>query len=474
METEITSRELKEIIETAYITADEIEKTPLGQIVRQTKLNGALRDLLKLDLIRFVSFLASIKGHISDREAYFLRYYFDMPSGPREVQAMRDPRFAGTNYADEIPTTLTIYMLIDKHASKIGLNLNNRFNLSASYIMLCTLLGQKFLKYNGSPDVDEFNAWKRFVDKLNNARAERLEGIATQRNNGDTPLPVTDKVADVESKEETLDALLKQLDELIGMEQVKKNVYSLINLMRIREIKKQRGLPQNDMSLHMVFMGNPGTGKTTVARLIAKIYQKLGVLSKGHLVEVDRSGLVAGYVGQTAIKVQEKISESRGGVLFIDEAYALTANRDGSDFGFEAVDTLLKGMEDYRDDFVVIVAGYPEPMAEFLESNPGLKSRFNKFIYFDDYTPDELLDIFRGMCKKAGFIVSEDTLQIVHDYFIGMYENRGTNFANGRDVRNFFEKAVVHQANRLAQYDTLSDADLITLNEVDLRNSMAE
>ena len=405
-----------------------------------------------------------------------MRYYFDMPSGPREVQAMRDPRFAGTNYADEIPTTLTIYMLIDKHASKIGLNLNNRFNLSASYIMLCTLLGQKFLKYNGSPDVDEFNAWKRFVDKLNNARAERLEGIATQRNDGDNTLPVTEKVANNESKEkeETLGVLLKQLDELIGMEQVKKDVYSLINLMRIREIKKQRGLPQNDLSLHMVFMGNPGTGKTTVARLIAKIYQKLGVLSKGHLVEVDRSGLVAGYVGQTAIKVQEKISESRGGVLFIDEAYALTANRDSSDFGFEAVDTLLKGMEDYRDDFVVIVAGYPDPMAEFLESNPGLKSRFNKFIYFDDYTPDELRSIFCGMCKKAGFSVSETALQIVHDYFIEMYKNRGTNFANGRDVRNFFEKVVVHQANRLAQYDVLSDDDLVTFTEADLQNSMAE
>ena len=470
----MTSEELKEIIETAYITADEIEKTPLGQIVRQTKLDGALRDLLKLDLIRFVSFLASIKGYISDREAYFLRYYFDMPSSPREVQAMRNPNFAGINYANEIPTTLTIYMLIDKHSSQIGLNLNNRFNLSASYIMLCALLGQKFLKHNGAPDVDEFNAWKCFIDKLNSARAERLEGLATQENDANKSLPITDKVEDHESKENTVDVLLKQLDELIGMQQVKKDVYSLINLMRIREIKKQRGFPQNDISLHMVFMGNPGTGKTTVARLIAKIYQKLGVLSKGHLVEVDRSGLVAGYVGQTAIKVQEKITEARGGVLFIDEAYSLTSNRDSSDFGFEAVDTLLKGMEDYRDDFVVIVAGYPDPMEKFLESNPGLKSRFNKFIYFDDYTPDELLAIFRGMCEKAGFIVTEDTLQIVHDYFIGMYENRGTNFANGRDVRNFFEKAVVHQANRLAQYDTLSDNDLVTLNEADLRNSIAE
>lgn len=258
------------------------------------------------------------------------------------------------------------------------------------------------------------------------------------------------------------------------MERVKHDVHSLINLMRIREIKRQRGLPQNDVSLHMVFMGNPGTGKTTVARLIAKIYQKVGVLSKGHLVEVDRSGLVAGYVGQTALKVQEKITEARGGVLFIDEAYALTANRDSSDFGYEAVDTLLKGMEDYRDDFIVIVAGYPEPMAEFLESNPGLKSRFNRFIYFDDYKPDELRSIFCGMCKKAGFTVSGAALQIAHDYFIKMYENRGTNFANGRDVRNFFEKAVVHQANRLAQYEVLSDNDLVTLNEADLQNALAE
>ena len=196
----------------------------------------------------------------------------------------------------------------------------------------------------------------------------------------------------------------------------------------------------------------------------------MGVLSKGHLVEVDRSGLVAGYVGQTAIKVQEVIQEALGGILFIDEAYSLTVNRGESDFGFEAVDTLLKGMEDHRDDLIVIVAGYPDLMNEFLNSNPGLRSRFNKFINFTDYTPLELLEIFESLCKSMGYTISEECKDCVETYFEQRYENRDINFANGRDVRNYFEMAMVNQANRLSTVSDISNEALSELELEDVQN----
>jgi len=271
-------------------------------------------------------------------------------------------------------------------------------------------------------------------------------------------------------KEESLDSLLKELNLLVGLEKVKSDVLSLINFLKIRKLREERGLKQMPLSLHLVFSGNPGTGKTTVAHLLAKIYHKLGILSKGHLIEVDRSGLVAGYIGQTAIKVQEVIQEALGGILFIDEAYSLTVNRGESDFGFEAIDTLLKGMEDHRDDLIVIVAGYPELMNEFLNSNPGLRSRFNKFINFTDYTPQELLDIFKNLCDSSGYTASTKRIECVQEYFEKKYTERDSDFANGRDVRNYFEIAIINQANRLSSIDNISDETLSKLELEDVQN----
>ena len=259
---------------------------------------------------------------------------------------------------------------------------------------------------------------------------------------------------------------LEELGELIGLDNIKKDVRELAAFAKIQKLRKEQGIKTVPVSLHLVFTGNPGTGKTTVARILAKIYRKIGVLSKGQLVETDRSGLVAGYVGQTAIKTQEMIDKAIGGVLFIDEAYALSQKDDA--FGEEAINTVLKAMEDHRDDLIVIVAGYTEPMEKFIASNPGLKSRFNKYIDFPDYTIDELEAIFELNCRKYDYRIDDEIKKHIRGMLVQKKLASQENFANAREVRNLFEEIITNQARRLAETDS-PDADaMMTILPEDL------
>ena len=264
---------------------------------------------------------------------------------------------------------------------------------------------------------------------------------------------------------EKIEDLLAELDSYVGMDAIKTEVRSLINMVQVYKLRREHDLPTTDMSLHMVFTGNPGTGKTMMARMMARIYRSLGILSKGQLVEVDRSGLVAGYVGQTALKTQKVIEKAMGGVLFIDEAYALNG-RSENDFGQEAIDTILKAMEDHRDDLVVIVAGYTDLMDKFIHSNPGLESRFNRFLLFEDYTVDEMMGIFKMRCGK-GYVLAPDAEPLVRDYIAE--ESADGSFGNGRGVRNIFEHILVAQNNRLAKMDSVTRDDLMTLTADDVQ-----
>lgn len=297
---------------------------------------------------------------------------------------------------------------------------------------------------------EETTLLKKINDKLANPK-EKIEGV---------------KQTEID-EDETMEDVMDELNELIGLDNIKTAVQELSNFLKVQKLREEKGLKNVNNSLHSVFMGPPGTGKTTVARLVSKIYRHLGYLKKGHLVETDRTGMVAGYVGQTALKVEEVIKTSLNGVLFIDEAYAL-AKDNKKDFGNEAIEVLLKKMEDHRDELVVIVAGYPDEMEEFIESNPGLQSRFNRYFTFDHYKPKELIGIFELFCRKNDFVITEDAKDKLQFIFDKLYEKRHKSFGNARVARNLFEKIIEYQANRIVSITPLTEALLKTIEEDDV------
>lgn len=264
--------------------------------------------------------------------------------------------------------------------------------------------------------------------------------------------------------EERLNRATLELNKLIGLDEVKKDILQLINYIKVKKIREEKGLKNPSLSLHLVFTGNPGTGKTTVARLVGEIYKELGILSKGHLIEVDRAALVGEYVGQTAPRVKKKIEEAIGGILFIDEAYTLTSD-SGIDYGQEAINTLLKEMEDKRDEFIVIVAGYKNEMKTFIKSNPGLESRFNKYIDFCDYTVEELCNIFVNIVDQNDYKINSEALDILVEYFEELIGKE--NFANGRHVRNCFEKVLIAHSERIINLTNMEEeVEKISLEDI--------
>jgi len=320
------------------------------------------------------------------------------------------------------------------------------------------------------PSHAELTAVERFRSML----LRTIDGAGVPRPGGPERAPSTAAGGEPEAAAEPeepleparpLEELLAELDGLIGLAPVKAEVKLVTNLLRIEKLRTERGLKVVEHSRHLVFTGNPGTGKTTVARLLAQIYRTLGVVEKGQLVETDRSGLVAGYIGQTSIKVKEMFTKALGGVLLIDEAHALARGQE-RDFGHEAIDMIVKLMEDHRDDVVVIVAGYPDEMATFLDANPGLRSRFPKTIYFDDYSNEELQQIFDGMCAKSHYSPTEEARAKVLAFVAARPRDRG--FGNARLVRNLFEAAVSAQATRVVELGDVTDQVLVTLEAADV------
>lgn len=272
-----------------------------------------------------------------------------------------------------------------------------------------------------------------------------------------------------EDDNRTLQDLLNDLNNLVGLQQVKTKVRNLIDFQLVQKLRKAEGLNTLKNTLHLAFTGNPGTGKTTVARIVGRIYNRLGLLSKGHFVEVSRTDLIAGYQGQTALKVKKVIDKAKGGVLFIDEAYSITENEHTDSYGRECLTELTKALEDYRDDLVVIVAGYTEPMDVFFRSNPGLKSRFNTFIEFTDYSADELYKILQTMCLTNDYKIRDDIAPMICNYFDSIVEKKPLNFANGRYVRNIFEDLVLNHAKRVSRLINPCKEDLILIVEEDWR-----
>ena len=393
----------------------------------------------------------------NEKQEFILAYYYD---------ALRNKHFADENSANELNQ-----LVFTEHFKSLLLKIKKENKITASNNHQNQCLLPELLSQNKHNRLDEIVIkYQNFIQLAFDKKFENVVAFHNYLGLNSNKLKTDKKEMNHLPEEDTLEKVLKELNDLVGLTEVKKDVSELINLLEIQKKRSKQGLKNVEITLHTVFLGPPGTGKTSVARLLGRIFKHLGFLSKGQMYETDREGLVAGYVGQTATKVDTVVESSLGGVLFVDEAYALTQNAFGNDYGAEAVNTLLKRMEDHREDLAVVVAGYTEPMKIFIESNPGLRSRFNRYFHFNHFTPQELFQIFESFCSQSDFIISDDAKEKLIDTFDLLCKTKNESFGNARVVRNLFEKCVQNQANRIVKLKKITNKILKNLQRKIFRN----